>query len=141
VFASCGLHPEFPLLTWEEVGDSLESILAWASRLQDRVQYVVVENATSALSDFTYWNGTEQAQRFREAFSPSVLQMEFRLAELDNPVRQHGIKLGDVADRKASVGELTRGSLVMRAQSYRRRPPNSTAPKRCSCREQCARNS
>jgi MinD-like ATPase involved in chromosome partitioning or flagellar assembly len=100
---------------------SVESILAWASRLQDRVQYVVVKNATSALSDFTYWNGIEQAKRFREAFSPAVLQMEFRLAELENPVRQHGIKLGDVADRKATVGELKRASLVMRAQSYRRR--------------------
>jgi hypothetical protein len=47
--------------------------------------------------------------------------MKFRLAELENPVRQHGIKLGDVADRKAGVEELKRASLVMRAQSYRRR--------------------
>jgi hypothetical protein len=38
-----------------------------------------------------------------------------RLAELENPVRQHGIKLGDVADRKASVDGLKRASLVMRA--------------------------
>lgn len=67
--------------------------------------------------------GTAQSRqkRFREAFSPSVLQMEFRLAELENPLRQHGIKLGDVADRKATVGELKRASLVARAQSYRRR--------------------
>jgi hypothetical protein len=100
---------------------SVESILAWANRLQDRVEYVVVENATSTLSDFTHWKATEQAKRFREAFSPTVLQMEFRLAELENPVRQHGIRLGDVADRKAGVEELNRASLVMRAQSYRRR--------------------
>ncbi len=64
---------------------SVESVLAWASRLQDRVEYVVVENANTPLSDFTYWRGTEQANRFREAFSPTVLQMEFRLAELENP--------------------------------------------------------
>ena len=100
---------------------SVESVLAWASRLQDRVEYVVVENANSPLSDFTYWRGTEQANRFREAFSPTVLQMEFRLAELENPLRQHGTKLGDVADRRATVEELKRASLVMRAQSYRRR--------------------
>lgn len=85
------------------------------------MEYVVVENATSTPSDFTYWKGTEQAKRFREAFSPTVLQMEFRLADLENPLRQHGIKLGDVADRKASVDGLKRASLVMRAQSYRRR--------------------
>jgi hypothetical protein len=82
---------------------------------------VVVENATSTLSDFTYWKGTEQAKRFHEAFAPTVLQMEFRLADLENPLRQHGIKLGDVADSKASVDGLERASLVMRTQSYRRR--------------------
>jgi hypothetical protein len=100
---------------------SVESLLAWASRLQDRVHYVVVENATSALADFTYWKLTEQALRFREIFSPEVLQMEFRLAELENPIRQHGVQLGQVADRKVRVDELKRASLVMRAQSYRRR--------------------
>lgn len=100
---------------------SVESLLAWANRLQDRVQYVVIENATSPLADFAYWKSTEQAHRFREVFSPEVLQMEFRLAELENPVRQHGVQLGYVADRKAQVDELKRASLVMRAQSYRRR--------------------
>jgi len=100
---------------------SVESLLAWASRLQDRVEYVVVENATSAPADFTYWRSTEQAIRFREAFAPQILQMEFRLAELENPLRQHGIQLGQVADRKAVVEELKRASLVMRAHSYRRR--------------------
>lgn len=100
---------------------SVESVLAWANRLQDRVEYVIVENATSALSDFTYWRSTKQAIRFRDAFAPSVLQMEFRLAELENPLRQHGIQLGHVADRKTVVDELKRASLIMRAQSYRRR--------------------
>lgn len=100
---------------------SVESVLAWASRLQDRVEYVVVENAASALADFTYWRSTEQANRFREAFEPVVLQMEFRLAELENPLRQHGIPLGQIADRKTAVDELKRASLIMRAQSYRRR--------------------
>jgi MinD-like ATPase involved in chromosome partitioning or flagellar assembly len=100
---------------------SVESILAWANRLQDRVRYVVVENATSALADFTHWRSTKQANQFRQAFTPAILQMEFRLAELENPLRQHGIRLGQVADRRTVVDELKRASLVMRAQSYRRR--------------------
>jgi MinD-like ATPase involved in chromosome partitioning or flagellar assembly len=100
---------------------SVESVLAWANRLQDRVEYVVIENATSALADFTYWRSTKQANRFREAFTPAILQIEFRLAELENPLRQYGIQLGQVADRKTVVDELKRASLVMRAQSYRRR--------------------
>jgi MinD-like ATPase involved in chromosome partitioning or flagellar assembly len=100
---------------------SVESVLAWANRLQDRVEYVIVENATSALADFTYWRSTKQANQFRQAFTPAILQMEFRLAELENPLRQHGIQLGQVGDRKTMVDELKRASLVMRAQSYRRR--------------------
>ena len=100
---------------------SVESVLAWANRLQDRVEYVIVENATIALADFTYWRSTKQANQFRQAFGPAILQMEFRLAELENPLRQHGIQLGQVADRKTMVDELKRASLVMRAQSYRRR--------------------
>jgi hypothetical protein len=47
--------------------------------------------------------------------------MEFRLAELENPARQHGIRLGRVATRQNSVNELKRASIVMRAESYRRR--------------------
>jgi MinD-like ATPase involved in chromosome partitioning or flagellar assembly len=100
---------------------SVESVLTWANRLQDRVEYVIVENAASALADFTYWRSTKQAIQFCQAFSPAILQMEFRLAELENPLRQHGIQLGQVADRKTMVDELKRASLVMRAQSYRRR--------------------
>lgn len=100
---------------------SVESVLAWANRLQDRVQYVIVENATSALADFTYWRSTKQASQFRQVFTPAILQMEFRLAELENPLRQHGIQLGQVADHKTTVDELKRASLIMRAQSYRRR--------------------
>lgn len=38
---------------------SVESVLVWANRLQDRVEYVIVENATSALADFTYWRSTK----------------------------------------------------------------------------------
>jgi hypothetical protein len=52
---------------------SVESILAGANRLQERVDYVVVEDATNTLSDFTYWRSSEQVKRFREGFSPTVL--------------------------------------------------------------------
>jgi hypothetical protein len=85
------------------------------------VQYVVVQNATSPQSNFSYWDSAEQAIRFRESLSPTVVRMEFRLAELENPARQHGVRLGQVAMRQNSVDELKRASIVMRAESYRRR--------------------
>jgi MinD-like ATPase involved in chromosome partitioning or flagellar assembly len=100
---------------------SVESVLAWGNRLQERAQYLIVQNATSPQADFSYWDSAEQAIRFREALSPTVIRMEFRLAELENPARQHGIRLGQVATRQNAINELKRASIVMRAESYRRR--------------------
>ena len=100
---------------------SVESTLSWAARLQDRVSYVVVENATTHQADFSYWRKSEQAQQFREVFQPIVLAMEFRLPELENLARQHGVTLGQIVERRLKVPELQRASLVIRAQSYRRR--------------------
>jgi MinD-like ATPase involved in chromosome partitioning or flagellar assembly len=100
---------------------SVESILSWAARLQDRVNYVVVENATTHQADFSYWRASEQAQQFRAVFQPIILAMEFRLPELENPARQHGVTLGQIVERRLKIPELQRASLVIRAQSYRRR--------------------
>ena len=100
---------------------SVESILSWAARLQDKVSYVVVENATTHQADFSYWHESEQAQQFRTVFQPVGLAMEFRLPEFENPARQHGVTLGQIVERRLNVPELQRASLVIRAQSYRRR--------------------
>ena len=100
---------------------SVESVLSWAARLQSRVDYVIVENATSQQSDFSYWRDSEQSVRFREAFHPAVLSMEYRLAELENASRQHGVTLAQVAQRQTDTPELQKASFVIRAQSYRRR--------------------
>jgi len=100
---------------------SAESVLAWGARLQDRVEYVIVENATSPQSDFSYWRDSDQSIRFREAFRPVVLSMEYRLADLENASRQHGVTLAQIAQRKTNAAELQKASFVIRAQSYRRR--------------------
>jgi MinD-like ATPase involved in chromosome partitioning or flagellar assembly len=99
---------------------SVESVLTWASSLQDRVKYVIVENSISHAAEFPYWNYSEQAKRFREVFQPAIIQAEFRLSELENPARQHGVTLGKVAGRNTEIPELQKSSVVMRAQSCRR---------------------
>jgi len=99
---------------------SVESVLSWANRLRDRVDYLIVENAATPYADLAYWQSSEQAQRFREMFQPGVIAMEFRLADRENPARQHGVTLGQVAERKTQVEELQKASIVMRAQAYRR---------------------
>lgn len=100
---------------------SVESVLAWAAHLQDRVAYLIVENNITDHTDFTYWRESDQAAQFQRRFDPAVIRMDYRLAELENAVRNHGVTLGDVAARRTNAGELQRSSLVMRAQSYRRR--------------------
>ena len=40
---------------------SVESVLAWASRLGDRTAYLIVENSITEHTDFTYWRESEQA--------------------------------------------------------------------------------
>jgi MinD-like ATPase involved in chromosome partitioning or flagellar assembly len=100
---------------------SVESVLAWASRLQDRVDYLIVENSVAEYTDFTYWRESDQAREFQRIFEPAVIRMDYRLADLENAVRNHGATLGRVASRGTDASELQKASLVMRAQSYRRR--------------------
>jgi hypothetical protein len=89
---------------------SVQSLLAWSSRLRDRVQYLVVENASNIQPDFSYWRDAKKAEIFREEYH-----------ELENAARQHGFTLGQVARRAASVPILQKTSLVLRAQAYNRR--------------------
>jgi hypothetical protein len=100
---------------------SVESVLAWAARLQSRVTYLIVENSLIQNADFTYWHESLQSQEFRKIFNPAVIHMDFRLPDLENATRNHGVTLGQVASRKTDAPELQKASLVMRAQSYRRR--------------------
>jgi len=100
---------------------SVESVLAWAARLQLRTAYLIVENCISVPTDFTYWRESEQALQFQKMFAPAVIHMDYRLPDLENAVRNHGVTLGEVAARETNAPELQKASLVMRAQSYRRR--------------------
>jgi len=100
---------------------SVESVLAWASRLGDRTAYLIVENSIAEHTDFRYWRETQQALLFQQKYSPAVVRMDFRLPVLENATRNHGVTLGAVAARLTDAPELQKSSLVMRAQSYRRR--------------------
>jgi hypothetical protein len=100
---------------------SVESVLAWASRLGNRTAYLIVENSTTEHTDFRYWLESEQALRFQQKYSPSVIRMDYRLPVLENATRNHGATLGAVAKRSTDAPELQKASLVIRAQSYRRR--------------------
>jgi hypothetical protein len=79
-----------------------------------------VLNEAAQQADFAYWQNTEQAEQFRRIFKPVILHMKYRLPDLENPARQYGATLGDVATRRAHVPELEKSSLVARAQGYQK---------------------
>ena len=56
---------------------SVSSVLAWASFLQDRVNYLIMKNSISNPSDFSYWDNDTEAEGFRRAFRPQVISMEY----------------------------------------------------------------
>ena len=100
---------------------SVESVLTWASRLQSRVSYLIVENSITEQADFAYWRESEQARQFQKVFEPAVIRMDYRLPDLENASRNHGVTLSQIAGRATNAPELQKASFVMRAQSYRRR--------------------
>src|ERR1700722_3365904 len=51
---------------------SVESVLAWAEALQDRVDYIIVENSLTEHSDFAYWQERDQAEEFQKRFKPAI---------------------------------------------------------------------
>ena len=54
-------------------------------------------------------------------FEPAVIHMDYRLPDLENASRNHGVTVGQIAGRTTNALELQKASFVMRAQSYRRR--------------------
>jgi hypothetical protein len=97
---------------------SVDSLLSWAAHLQDRVRYLIVENELSEHAAFAHWQ-SEQAGKFREIFKPAVMRMAYRVPDLENACRNHGVTLQQVADRETNAAELQKTSLVLRAQAYR----------------------
>src|SRR5207237_8856650 len=81
----------------------------------------ILENSIQATTDYTYWRQGREAQQFQKILQAAVIQMDYRLPELENATRNYGVTLGEVAARTTNVLELKRASLVMRAESYRRR--------------------
>ena len=100
---------------------SVESVLSWAARLQDRVSYVIVLNKhEDDAGSFAYWEDTAEAQAFRKTFRPRIMTMESRLPALQHALRNHGVTLGQAGDRRIDIPELAKSSLVIRAQACQR---------------------
>jgi len=101
---------------------SVMDALNWATKLQDKVSYIVIRNKTKGKnSEFSYWDQTTEAQEFVKLFNPATITMEYRLNELENGMRNYGLTLGDIANRRYNVpSDFRKYGMVALAKAYYR---------------------
>jgi MinD-like ATPase involved in chromosome partitioning or flagellar assembly len=99
---------------------SVSSVLAWANFLQHRVDYLIVKNSISNPSDFSCWENDPQAEAFRRLARPRIISMQYRVQDIEQVAREHGVTMQAVADKKVDVPGLKEMPNVVRANGYRR---------------------
>ena len=80
-----------------------------------------VESVVTWAQTFKYWHDSRQAKDFIASNSPKVIKMASRRPDLEQAARNHGVSLAQIAERKTKAPDLGSASIVMRAQSYKRR--------------------
>lgn len=107
-------------VTTNEAG-AVQSVLKWASRLQDQVDYMIVLNELREPgSKFEYWHDEPAVTRFCEAFSPIIMPMGARIQEFQSELRNWSATLQDVIDEKVDAEFLKRTKNLVRARRYQR---------------------
>ena len=107
-------------VTTNEAG-AVQSILKWASHLQDRVDYLIVLNECHEKnSDFDYWKNEPATQRFVDAFSPQIMVMKARVQEFQAELRNHTGTLQGVIDGKMNDPYFHLAKNRYRAARYQR---------------------
>lgn len=113
VFTSIGV-------TTNEAG-AVQSVLKWASKLQDSVNYLTVLNEfREPNSKFEYWHSEPAVARFIKAFSPHTMVMKSRLQDFQAELRNHSTTLQQVIDGKTDVPFFQRTRNLVNARRYQR---------------------
>jgi len=93
---------------------SVESILAWASRLRDRTAYLIVENSITEHTDFRYWRETHQALLFQQTYSPAVAGSKGKTLVVCATHDEIDRVTEAIRDRKRASGQLGEGVALTR---------------------------
>jgi len=99
---------------------SVASVVAWGKFLQDRVDYLIVKNSIINPADFSVWETDLQAEAFRRLAQPKVISMQYRVQDVEQVARQHGITMQAVANGGVDIPGLKEMPNVMRAGGYRK---------------------
>lgn len=100
---------------------AVQSVLKWATHLQDRVDYLIVLNEMRERDcAFQYWFEESAVAEFTELFDPKVMRMGARVPELQAELRNQCATLQDVIERQVSTAFLRKIKNVARAKRYQR---------------------
>lgn len=107
-------------VTTDDAG-AVQSILKWADRLQDRVEYLIVLNEFREPGcDFIYWKAEPATARFMEPFSPKIMTMASRIQEFQAELRNRSATLRQVIDGNVDTPFFRMSKNLFRAKRYQR---------------------
>lgn len=97
---------------------SRQSVLEWANHMQDRVQYLIVLNRRRSHELLPPWSGPD-VDKFTEAFSPIVIELDNRDGEIEQLMREHKRTLSSVVAEGMTDGSLNAPATYIRIFGYR----------------------
>jgi MinD-like ATPase involved in chromosome partitioning or flagellar assembly len=97
---------------------SRQSVLEWANHMQDRVEYLIVLNRRRSHELTPAWTGPD-VEKFSEAFSPVVIELDNRDGEIEQRMREHKRTLSSVVDEGITDGALNAPATYIRIFGYR----------------------
>jgi hypothetical protein len=86
--------------------------------MQDRVQYLIVLNRRRSHEVTPAWSGPD-VEKFVEAFSPIVIELDNRDGEIEQKIREQKRTLTSVVDEGMTGGELNAPATYIRIFGYR----------------------
>ena len=101
--------------------DSVQSILKWASHLQDRVDYLIVLNEMKERnSEFEYWHDEKAVKSFVKTLNPNIMKMGMRVQEFQSELRNQTTTLQKVLVGDVNTAFLRKPKNLARARRYQR---------------------
>lgn len=107
-------------VTTNEAG-AVQSVLKWGSKLQARVEYLIVLNEMrEPNSAFDYWHAEPAVEQFKSALNPFLMVMGSRIQEFQAELRNQSGTLQQVIDGEIDTPYFRQMKNLIRARRYQR---------------------